>query len=226
MVNIIRKLLFPVSIGIVLTVMILFALFLFTSFSYTSEHLILWIENRQNTKQKRTLYNNFDLEDFPKNYTLTTPILEEWIIIYSNSKDSSHINTFKNQHLESRHNQILILLQEDHPIFNFDISTIDYSELTELKGINDLDESLEFLAKVAEVEYGESDLWKNSEWVSAKEAWETKRTQLIILDTYLLFLDTKQNFEPVFYEELDQLMTHTNDRDWFVNFENHLDKWW
>ena len=213
-----NQLIFLITAGTIMITVILYAFIFFASFSFSSEHLMAWMQNRQ-SNHERPYTSDFNIEDFPRSYQNQNLTLEEWILVSSKT-------TLTNVHLETIRQQLSDLTKEQHPIFEYYAPAQNDESLIEFQAMENPDKGLNFLIKVTEIEYGESNLWKDLNWVKAKQNWETKRTQLIILETYLIFLDRQQYLDPKIYEEINFLTSEIGSQNWFLDFSNHLNDWW
>ncbi len=182
--------------------------------------------SRPSFQVNRPFETGFRVDHFPGEYQEMIPTIESWSLVWYELPEKSGVASFQDAQLENHWIQIGSLMQERHPIINQSIPEDAFASLSKLQEMRTLEEAFEFTILVGEIEYGKLALWQNSSWVEAKQTWEARRTQAMILGIYLLFLEGKSDIDMKIHEEIDDLISTVGTKKWFQDFSDHLNTWW
>jgi hypothetical protein len=207
---------------------------LFAGYSWiTSIDKAKVVENIQS--RRRPIFNNrFPIEQFPDEYRGSTQMSETWtiepditmaVLLWHGYRENLQDYEFQNAQLPPRWYQLLLNMEQEHPIFLQQLSEQRLTDLHHIQGANSLDLDIEFLAEAVRIQYDETDLWENSDWVRVRNEWENKRTQSMYLAVYLIYLDQQAKVDPTIYHSLDVLTNNIGNSNFFANFEQHLDNY-
>jgi hypothetical protein len=180
-------------------------------------------------------YNRFPVDQFPDEYRASTQMSETWtiepditmaVLLWHGYRENLQGYEFRNAQLQQRWYQLLSIMEQEHPIFLQQLPEQRLADLQRIQGSNSLDLDIEFLAEVSEIQYDETDLWEEPDWVSVLNEWENVRTQATYLAVYSIHLDQQADLDPTIYRSLDLLINDIGNNSFFVDFEKHLDTYY
>lgn len=196
------------------------------------------IQNFETWREKPLSYTtDFDIDDFPYHYRKETtwneassssvrvPDWNQWMIIWLARSENLDGYLFNNTIFAKKSKLVMSTIKQPHPIWM--APNLSKAQLERIPKIVDYDSYLEFYTVTSDIQYYETNMWQDQDWMAQVSQWEIEQTQARILYMYLIFLDNQSQLPSNIYQDLDILINNIGQESlWYESFNDHLDDHW